>query len=79
MENEREPGGCESSLNGATEVWNWEALAGRSKDSLASVKTQRKSGFETYTSFPRSYRYVEVKARARDGSELGHTAVVAVK
>ena len=67
------------SWNGATEVWNWEALAGRSKDSLASVKTQRKSGFETYTSFPRSYRYVEVKARARDGSELGHTAVVAVK
>ena len=62
--------------NGATDVRQWEVLAGSSPDSLTSVKTVFYNAYETSTKVPNKYKYVAVRARAADGSVLGTSAAV---
>ena len=62
--------------NGATDVRQWEVLAGSSPDSLTSVKTVFYNAYETSTKIPNKYKYVAVRAHAADGSVLGTSAAV---
>ncbi len=57
--------------NGATDVRQWEVLAGSDPNSLSPVKTVYYNAYETSTKIPNKYTYVAVRAHAADGSVLG--------
>lgn len=59
-----------ASWNGATNVANWEVLAGESTESLAPVVTAARSGFETEISVPSSASTFEVRALDGEGHVL---------
>jgi hypothetical protein len=65
-----------ASWNGATEVANWEVLAGPEPDRLESLGSVARDGFETAMLARTSETYVAVKARDQSGRELGITRVV---
>jgi hypothetical protein len=65
--------------NGATDVRQWEVLAGSSADSLTSIKTVFYNAYETSTKIPDQYKFVAVRAHAKDGSVLGTSKALAVK
>jgi hypothetical protein len=64
------------SWNGATDVTEWQALAGTSPDSLAVVARARKRGFETRIQLPGAARFVAVKALSDSGTVLGQSKTV---
>jgi hypothetical protein len=55
-----------ASWNGATEVTEWELLAGARPDALKSVTLAHRQGFETALHLAPGARYVAVRARAGD-------------
>jgi hypothetical protein len=61
------------SWNGATEVENWEVLAGTHPGKLEPVGTAPRDGFETVMVVQTSDRYVAVRAKGYSGSVLGTT------
>jgi hypothetical protein len=66
-----------ASWNGATDVAQWQLLAGPTKDNLAPVTTVDKSGFETAIHAKTSERYLAVRAVATSGILLASSKVVA--
>jgi hypothetical protein len=60
-----------ASWNGATEVADWEVLAGPTPDQLELVGTAPRDGFETAIELPAAGRYVAVRAMDRTGTPLG--------
>ena len=60
-----------ASYNGATEVANWEILAGRSADALAPVATTPKTGFETGVVVDSAGPFFAVRAKDAAGNVLG--------
>lgn len=65
-----------ASWNGATEVVTWEVLAGPVPDSLESLGSAPRKGFETGISFPTEEPYVAVRAKDRSGRMLGTSEAV---
>lgn len=65
-----------ASWNGATEVAEWEVLAGASPERLRSVATAPREDFETSTSIRTEEPYIAVRARDRSGRELGVSEAV---
>lgn len=57
-----------ASWNGATEIASWELLGGSSADSLSSISTNTKNGFETTMSYNLSYTYLSAAAVSSDVS-----------
>jgi Arylsulfotransferase (ASST) len=66
----------EVSWNGATEVASWKVMAASSADSLATVTTVAKSGFETTVHLNTSARVVAVAALDAAGHTIGTSAPV---
>jgi hypothetical protein len=66
-----------ASWNGATEVSAWRVLGGSSRDSMRSLGTARKQGFETQISVA-SAPYVCVQALSAKGRVLGTSKVVPI-
>jgi hypothetical protein len=66
-----------ASWNGATDVAQWQLLAGPTKHNLAPVTTVDKSGFETAIHAKTSERYLAVRAVATSGILLASSKVVA--
>jgi Arylsulfotransferase (ASST) len=66
-----------ASWNGATGVWSWRVLGGRSPNSLRPVTTARRSGFETAITI-RRYRDVAVQALDRGRHVMAQSAPLAV-
>ena len=64
------------SWNGATDVTEWEVLAGSSPDSLAAVARARKRGFETAVQLPAPAKFVRVEALSDAGAVLGQSKTV---
>ena len=58
------------SWNGATEVANWQMLAGPQPERLRPVRTVRKTGFETAVAVPEDETYVAIRALDRRGHAL---------
>lgn len=67
-----------ASWNGATGVASWRVLAGETPQALAAVATIPSAGFETGTTLPKKYKYVEVQALDGAGAELAGSSAVAV-
>ena len=65
------------SWNGATDVTDWQVLAGSSPDSLAVVARARKRGFETAIRLPAPARFVAVNGVSDSGTVLGRSKTVA--
>ena len=77
---ERGPGDevtVHASWNGATEIADWQVLAGPDPERLESLGTVPREGFETAIKASTSEPYIGVQARDRAGRALG--AVKAVK
>jgi Arylsulfotransferase (ASST) len=64
------------SWNGATDVTDWQVLAGSSRDSLAAAARAKKRGFETPISLPGPARFVAVKALSDSGTVLATSKTV---
>lgn len=62
-----------TSWNGATQVSEWEVLAGASPDALVPVAKAHRNGFETTIPIERDAAYVAVRA-LEHGDELGRSA-----
>lgn len=60
-----------ASYNGATEVTEWEVLAGAGADRLESLGSVPREGFETFITARTDRPYVAVRARDRSGRVLG--------
>jgi hypothetical protein len=60
-----------ASWNGATQVSQWEVMAGSSTGKLTPVASHARSGFETPVKLSRTYRRYEVRALSSDGNVLG--------
>jgi hypothetical protein len=60
-----------TSWNGATGVASWRVLAGPSSSSLTVQATVPDESFETETTLPKSFAYVEAQALDSHGRELG--------
>jgi hypothetical protein len=60
-----------ASWNGATEVAEWEVLAGSSTTDLKVVATHSRTGFETAIKFAHTYADYEVRALSAGGQTLG--------
>lgn len=60
-----------ASWNGATQVAEWEVLAGTSSTRLSTVATSARTGFETAIHLHRTYRHFEVRALGAGGRRLG--------
>ncbi|HEX3623409.1 MAG TPA: hypothetical protein VHT97_13935, partial [Acidimicrobiales bacterium] len=70
------PGGLATvyaSWNGATEVAQWQVLAGPTADALAPVATAPRSGFETAIALGAVPGYYAATALSRSGAELATT------
>ena len=65
-----------ASWNGATEVAEWEVLAGHERGQLAPVQTAPRDGFETAVVVETDAHYVAVRALADDGRVLGTSPAV---
>ncbi len=65
------------SWNGATEVKQWQVLAGATKTTLAPIGTAPWQDFETKLSFPGTPALIQVKALDGSGAVLGTSAVLA--
>lgn len=59
------------SWNGATEVAEWEVLAGDSADGLQPARSAPRDGFETAIRIPGRPAFVAVRAKDAQGAELG--------
>lgn len=68
-----------ASWNGATEVANWEVLAGPSEEALQPIGTFPKSNFETSAVVQSPGPYVAVRARDAAGQVLGVSATRRVR
>ncbi|MGH3087286.1 MAG: arylsulfotransferase family protein, partial [Rubrobacteraceae bacterium] len=66
------------SWNGATEVANWEVLAGPAPGLLESVGSAPRDGFETAITLRTSEPYVGARAKDRSGRELDASDAVEV-
>ena len=64
-----------ASWNGATEVAAWRVLAGSRRTDVRTVRTVRRSGFETAVAVPGSPAWVAAVALDADGRELGRSDV----
>jgi len=64
-----------ASWNGSTEVTGWQVLGGGSPDTLKTVASAPRSGFETALQVP-SEAYVQVQALDSDGAVIGHSKTV---
>jgi hypothetical protein len=60
-----------ASWNGATEVANWEVLAGPSPGQLEAVESVPRDGFETAMLVRNAESYLAVRAKHRSGQVLG--------
>jgi len=60
-----------ASWNGATGVFAWRVLAGKSQGSLAALTTIGDTDFESSTTLPQRYAYVAVQALDATGRVLG--------
>jgi hypothetical protein len=67
------------SWNGATEVAEWELFAGSSASTLQPVGRAPRRGFETKITAPGRPRFVQVRARDRDGNVLSTSAPTRVR
>ena len=65
-----------ASWNGATEVRDWQLLAGGDPDALIPVVRTRARGFETTLRAPAASRYFAVQALDRWGNTLGRSPVL---
>jgi Arylsulfotransferase (ASST) len=63
------------SWNGSTDVASWRLMAGKHLGSLAVLATIPDSGFESSTTFPERYSYVQVQALDAGGHVLGSSHV----
>jgi Arylsulfotransferase (ASST) len=68
-----------ASWNGATEVASWRVLAGERPGSLTPRATIPASDFESSTSLPDRYSYVQAQALNRAGRVLGASPAVRVQ
>jgi hypothetical protein len=66
-----------ASWNGATDVVQWQVLAGPAAGQLKAVQTVAKNGFETPIRLAKSAAFYAVKAIGRDGNVLGTSVAVA--
>jgi hypothetical protein len=64
------------SWNGATDVESWEVLAGARSDSLQSLGSIPRDGFETGILAQTQGPYLAVRARGRSGRVLGASTLV---
>jgi hypothetical protein len=64
------------SWNGATDVARWDVMAGSDPESLSSVRTLAKSGFETVIPFQSTASYIAVRGLGREGQVLGTSKVL---
>lgn len=64
------------SWNGATEVFGWQVLSGRTRALRPSQAFVRKRGFETTVTIPADAKFVAVRALDRDGATLATSATV---
>ncbi len=64
------------SWNGATEVADWEVLAGPQPDALEPLGSAPRKGFETAIDFRTEEPFVAVRARDRSGQTLATSAAV---
>ncbi len=60
-----------ASWNGATQVTEWEVLAGSSAGNLQVVATHARTGFETAIKLAQTYAFYEVRALTAAGRVLG--------
>ena len=60
-----------ASWDGATQVAGWRVLAGSSAQSLKTVATKAKTGFETTIALSKTYKTYEVQAVGGQGHVLG--------
>ena len=67
-----------ASWNGATEVADWEVLAGRRAGRLGSLGSVPRDGFETAMVVRTADPYIAVRAKERSGRVLGTSASVEV-
>jgi len=65
-----------ASWNGATEVAEWEVLAGPDPEGLESVGSAPRKGFETTVTVRTGEPYVSVRAKDRSGKTLGTARTV---
>ena len=67
------------SWNGATAVISWAFYAGMSKATFEEVMHVNKDGyFETYVALNATYKFVQVEARAANGTPLARSWIVVV-
>jgi hypothetical protein len=64
------------SWNGATDVTDWQVMAGSSRDTLAVVAHAQRRGFETAIPLPRPARFVAVRAISDSGTVLATSKTV---
>jgi Arylsulfotransferase (ASST) len=64
--------------NGATDVTDWEVLAGGNPDSLAVVAHARRRGFETPVPLPGTAKFVAVRALSALGTVLARSKTVGI-
>ena len=67
-----------ASWNGATDVSQWQFLAGASKDGLSVATTVPRSGFETTARLQSRWAFVAVRAVDANGTALGTSATIRV-
>jgi hypothetical protein len=60
-----------ASWDGATQVAGWRVLAGSNAQSLKTVATKAKTGFETTIPLSKSYKAYKVQALGSQGKVLG--------
>jgi outer membrane protein assembly factor BamB len=65
-----------ASWNGATEVANWQVLAGSAPDQLEPLATAPRKGFETVITVHTTEPYVSLKALNGSGTVLGITSAL---
>ncbi|HEX3815331.1 MAG TPA: arylsulfotransferase family protein [Mycobacteriales bacterium] len=67
------------SWNGATDVTTWQVLAGSTAQTLHTVATVQRAGFETAIAIPANSAYVSVRAKNVHGTTIGTSAPVTVR
>jgi hypothetical protein len=65
-----------ASWNGATEVAEWEVLAGPGPDRLEPVGTAPRKGFETVITVETAEQYIKVRAKGDSGRVLGASRAI---
>ena len=67
------------SWNGATEVAQWEVLAGSAADNVSAVAHATRRGFETGIPLPGPAKFVAARAISASGATLARSKVVRVR